>query len=293
MKTPVVKRVIDADTVEVVIGDDTKTIRLLNIDTPETSSPAECLSEEAYAFTESLLPPGEEVTVEFADGVTDGEGADLAHVKLEDGRYVSDEIARAGLGDAVEQDGANERFAEVHDALVEASESEEGFFDPEEDCTFAAQVATAEQVVEQARSLEAGSSAAEATAAAIAAYALAKSMSETRTLAVQGSALMVRVFSTVGRSAVVAAVVRHQAKVKQIGKKFAKVKKKRVAKAKAKKAAKARAAAAAEAARLAALANQRRRAAPKPGGGSGGSNPYPGYTGPRCYAPGGKTWRPC
>ena len=23
------------------------------------------------------------------------------------------------------------------------------------------------------------------------------------------------------------------------------------------------------------------------------TNPYPGYTGPRCYAPGGKTWRPC
>jgi micrococcal nuclease len=22
-------------------------------------------------------------------------------------------------------------------------------------------------------------------------------------------------------------------------------------------------------------------------------NPYPGYTGPRCYAPGGKTWTPC
>lgn len=28
-------------------------------------------------------------------------------------------------------------------------------------------------------------------------------------------------------------------------------------------------------------------------GGGGASNPYPGYTGPRCYAPGGKTWRPC
>ncbi|MGH3612699.1 MAG: hypothetical protein ACRDRK_08895 [Pseudonocardia sp.] len=23
------------------------------------------------------------------------------------------------------------------------------------------------------------------------------------------------------------------------------------------------------------------------------ANPYPGYTGPRCYAPGGKTWKPC
>ncbi|MDF9279416.1 hypothetical protein P4U43_16625, partial [Arthrobacter sp. EH-1B-1] len=22
-------------------------------------------------------------------------------------------------------------------------------------------------------------------------------------------------------------------------------------------------------------------------------NPYPGYNGPRCYAPGGKTWKPC
>jgi micrococcal nuclease len=25
----------------------------------------------------------------------------------------------------------------------------------------------------------------------------------------------------------------------------------------------------------------------------GGGNPYPGYTGPRCYDPGGVTWRPC
>jgi micrococcal nuclease len=23
------------------------------------------------------------------------------------------------------------------------------------------------------------------------------------------------------------------------------------------------------------------------------ANPYPGYTGPRCYAPGGRTWKPC
>ncbi|TDD40568.1 hypothetical protein E1287_00935 [Actinomadura sp. KC06] len=29
------------------------------------------------------------------------------------------------------------------------------------------------------------------------------------------------------------------------------------------------------------------------GSGNGGGGGYPGYTGPRCYAPGGKTWRPC
>ncbi|WP_169809404.1 hypothetical protein [Actinomadura chibensis] len=28
-------------------------------------------------------------------------------------------------------------------------------------------------------------------------------------------------------------------------------------------------------------------------GGHQGGGAYPGYTGPRCYAPGGKTWRPC
>ena len=35
---------------------------------------------------------------------------------------------------------------------------------------------------------------------------------------------------------------------------------------------------------------------PKSSGGSSsasGGGSYPGYTGPRCYAPGGKTWKPC
>ena len=31
-----------------------------------------------------------------------------------------------------------------------------------------------------------------------------------------------------------------------------------------------------------------RKPTPKVGG-----NPYPGYTGPRCYAPGGQSWKPC
>ncbi|WP_344265003.1 hypothetical protein [Actinomadura napierensis] len=35
-----------------------------------------------------------------------------------------------------------------------------------------------------------------------------------------------------------------------------------------------------------------RRAPSKSGGGNGGGA-YPGYNGPRCYAPGGKTWHPC
>jgi hypothetical protein len=29
------------------------------------------------------------------------------------------------------------------------------------------------------------------------------------------------------------------------------------------------------------------------GSGNGGGGAYPGYTGPRCYEPGGKVWHPC
>ncbi|MEJ2866615.1 hypothetical protein WCD74_02485 [Actinomycetospora sp. OC33-EN08] len=57
------------------------------------------------------------------------------------------------------------------------------------------------------------------------------------------------------------------------------------------------AAARAEQRRTDAEAAATRRAASSSSGTSGssssGAGAYPGYTGPRCYAPGGKTWRPC
>ena len=77
--------------------------------------------------------------------------------------------------------------------------------------------------------------------------------------------------------------------------------KKAAAKAKANKAAAdaaaKRAAATAKAkakAKVAAAEKARQEASNNTGGGSTSpSDPYPGYTGPRCYAPGGKTWKPC
>ncbi len=291
-KNLVVERVVSVDTIEVTVDEGTKRVRLLNIEPPESNIPdAECLGQEALALTEVLLPPGEKVTLEYGDGLKDVDGTDFAHVKLEDGRYVSDEIARAGLGNAVEQQGDGDRFTDVRDALLEAASLERGLFDPEQDCTFAAQLETVDQVVAEAQEIEPGSSAADAMAAAVSAYTLAKSINETKKLAVQGTALIVKVYSTVGRSAYVASVVRQHAAVKKVGRKFAKVKKKRVAAAKAQQ----KAAQVRRAAEDAARAAARRSSPPTTGGGSGGgsSAPYPGYTGPRCYAPGGKTWKPC
>lgn len=296
-KPPVVERVVSADTIEVTVGEDTKAIRLRNIETPESTYPdAECLANEALAFTEGLLPRGEKVTLEYGEVIKDADGTDLAHVKLEDGRYVSVEIARAGLGNAVEQEGNDPRFTEVRDALLEASSLEEGLFDPEQGCTFAAQAEAVDQVLEEAQDIEAGASAADAKTAAISVFALAKSINETKALAVQGTALTVQVYSTVGRGAYVASVVRHHAAVKKVGMKFNRVKKKRAAAAKeAAQARKAADDAARAAAAAAAAAARRNTPRPTTGGSSGGgsSSPSTGYTGPRCYAPGGKTWKPC
>lgn len=73
----------------------------------------------------------------------------------------------------------------------------------------------------------------------------------------------------------------------------------RAAEAEAERAAEA--AAAAEASRQAELDRQRNQSDSSSGSGNqsssnsggGSSGSYPGYTGPRCYAPGGKTWKPC
>jgi micrococcal nuclease len=59
-----VLRVIDGDTVEVLIGDHREPVRLIGVDTPEVAhppDPADCFGPEASAFVQSLLPPGTRV----------------------------------------------------------------------------------------------------------------------------------------------------------------------------------------------------------------------------------------
>lgn len=300
----VVERVIDGDTIDVKIEGQTERVRLLNIDTPETkdpNEPVECLGPEATAFTGSLLQPGQTVELEYDEDRTDKYGRTLAHVKLGDGRYVSDEIARAGLGDAIVVGVNDKRFADVRDALTEASDHERGFFDPAQKCTIAHQLTVSEQLANSAQKIETGTSPADAAAAAASAYVVAKSMSEVKAAIGDGTTLPARAFFTVGREAEIAAVSRRYTAVIDQRKEFVKLKKVRAQKIKVKKralaerkAAAEREAAAREAARIAAEEAARRNSAPKSDDSSGDSGgPDAGYTGPRCYAPGGKTWKPC
>lgn len=61
-----VERVVDGDTIIVRINGKRERVRLIGIDTPESvdeNRPVQCFGHEASAHTESLLPPGTEVSL--------------------------------------------------------------------------------------------------------------------------------------------------------------------------------------------------------------------------------------
>jgi micrococcal nuclease len=96
----VVAGVVDGDTIDVRVAGRDERVRLIGIDTPETSrpdTPVECFGPEATAFTESLLPTGTAVRLERDVVGRDDYGRLLAYVvRADDGLLVNDEIVRRG-----------------------------------------------------------------------------------------------------------------------------------------------------------------------------------------------------
>ncbi|MCE0487282.1 thermonuclease family protein [Ornithinimicrobium sediminis] len=134
-----VQRIVDGDTIEVLRDGEAVTVRLLNVDTPETKHPlraVECLGPEAADFLAGQLPVGSEVVLRYDEDPVDRYGRDLAGV-VKDDVLVNAEIARAGLGVPVLFE-PNERFYdEVAEAFEEARSQGRGVFDPSQECTFA------------------------------------------------------------------------------------------------------------------------------------------------------------
>jgi micrococcal nuclease len=132
-----IERVVDGDTVVVLLDGRRERVRLLNIDTPETVAedrPVECLGPEASEFTKHLLPPGTEVTLAFDIERRDQYGRMLAAVYTADGENVNVKIAREGLAYAVTF-GENDRFRPlVQAAMEEARDAHRGLFDPTGPC---------------------------------------------------------------------------------------------------------------------------------------------------------------
>ena len=137
-----VVRVVDGDTLVAVVAGEETTIRLLNIDTPETKHPdlpVQCLGPEATDFLAERLPAGTEIELEYDEERLDRYDRTLAGV-YESGSLVNAEIAAEGLGVPVYFE-PNDRFLpEVEEAAATAQSEGLGLFSAATECTVPAQV---------------------------------------------------------------------------------------------------------------------------------------------------------
>lgn len=144
-----VVRVVDGDTLIATVDGEEQTIRLLNVDTPETKHPdrpVECLGPEATAFLEERLPSGTSIDLAYDQERTDRYGRTLAGV-YESAMLVNAEIAAAGLGVPMLVE-PNDRFYEVvATASRDAERNGRGLFAEDVDCTVASQVLAAQDAV--------------------------------------------------------------------------------------------------------------------------------------------------
>lgn len=147
-----VVRVIDGDTLIAEVSGDDVTVRLLNIDTPETKDPSEpvqCMGPEATDFLAARLPAGAEIELEYDVERTDKYGRTLAGV-YESDSLINAEIAAAGMGIPVVFEPNQKLYPQVLQAYDGAVSAGRGLFDPAIDCTLPHQIedlaAQAEQI---------------------------------------------------------------------------------------------------------------------------------------------------
>lgn len=149
----VVDRVIDGDTIDVRLDGAIERVRLLNIDTPETKDPneiVECLGPEATEYAEQLLAPGTVVGLEYDQEINDPYGRTLAGIFLEDGRLANAEIARQGLATPLLIEPNDKFLPPVEEAFAEAERKGIGLLDPAIGCTLPTQLEDATEALENA-----------------------------------------------------------------------------------------------------------------------------------------------
>jgi micrococcal nuclease len=91
-----VSKVVDGDTIDVLISGQTEKVRLIGIDTPEVYGGVECFGLEASAFTKSLLPVGTPVVLEKDVSERDSWDRLLSYVYLPDGRMLNEVLVAEG-----------------------------------------------------------------------------------------------------------------------------------------------------------------------------------------------------
>ena len=169
-----VVRIIDGDTLVANVGGRETTIRLLNVDTPETKDPnqaPECLGPEATDFLSGRLPVGSKIELKYDQDHTDRYGRTLAAV-YQSGSLVNAEIARMGLGVAVVFEPNRKYYDEVLVAQKAAADAKVGLYNAQVGCTLPAEVDRVVQALQQVSSQPPTTSSAAAVAVDTAAAAM-------------------------------------------------------------------------------------------------------------------------
>lgn len=95
-----VERVVDGDTIIVVVGGERIRVRLIGVDTPETvkpQTPVQCFGPEASHWMKELLTD-RDVDLAYDVRRLDRFGRTLAYVYTTDGTFVNLELVRRGFG---------------------------------------------------------------------------------------------------------------------------------------------------------------------------------------------------
>lgn len=128
-----VTKVVDGDTVKVMIDGKIETIRLLGIDTPEVvdpRKPVQCFGKKASEKTKELLT-GKSVLLESdpTQGDRDRYGRLLRYVYLEDGTLINDVLVRQGFAHEYTYQSKPYKYQQQFiDAEREAREQKKGLW---------------------------------------------------------------------------------------------------------------------------------------------------------------------
>jgi len=128
-------RVIDGDTVDIVVEDEVVRVRLIGIDTPETVDPrkeVQCFGVEASNYLAQLLE-GKQVTLEHdvTQGEVDRYGRELGYLILEDGTNVGEKMLREGFAYEYTYDDVYAHQNLFKNAEQDARDNERGLWSSE------------------------------------------------------------------------------------------------------------------------------------------------------------------
>jgi micrococcal nuclease len=146
-QTTTVSRVIDGDTLKVFYLGGEVSIRLIGIDTPESrvNNKAKkdakrseqdieiiiAMGKRATAYVESLVKPGDTITIEFDVQELDRYGRLLGYVYLSNGKMLNEEIIKAGYANVMTIP-PNVKYKDMFlKAYQEARENERGLWNGE------------------------------------------------------------------------------------------------------------------------------------------------------------------